>query len=151
MEVTVIRIDTELVPTETQGRDANKQYAYMGVDASGNDVYRELSEAEVQQREAEGAAFVALSRERKVQETKAEARKRILAILPDWKQRNYAARAVEIIADEEVGSDEWNEIQAAWRQIEAVRTASDVIEAQIADLTDAEAGAFDVAASSEWP
>lgn len=87
----------------------------------------------------------------KIAETKAEAGKRILAILPDWKQRNYAARAVEIIADEEVGSDEWNEMQAAWRQIEAVRTASDVIEAQISDLTDAEAGAFDVAASPEWP
>lgn len=87
----------------------------------------------------------------KIAETKAEAGRRILAILPDWKQRNYAARAVEIIADEEVGSDEWNEMQAAWRQIEAVRTASDVIEAQIADLTDAEAGAFDVAASPEWP
>lgn len=89
--------------------------------------------------------------ERKVQETKAEAGRRILAILPEWKQRNYTARAVEKVAANEVGDDEWNEMQAAWRQIGAVRAASDQIEAHIQTLTDEEAGAYDVAASELWP
>ena len=86
----------------------------------------------------------------KIADTKAEAGKRILAILPDWKQRNYTARAVEKVAAGEVGDDEWNEMQAAWRQIEAVRVASDAIEAEIATLTDEQAGQYDVAGSPLW-
>ena len=87
----------------------------------------------------------------KVQETKAEANRRILAILPEWKQRNYTARAVEKVASGEVGDDEWNAMQTAWRQIKAIRIASDAIEAEIYALTDAEAGAFSPSISSHWP
>lgn len=89
--------------------------------------------------------------ERKVQETKAEANRRILAILPEWKQRNYTARAVEKVAAGEVGDDEWNAMQTAWLNIKAVRVASDAIEAEIAALTDEQAGQYDVAASPLWP
>ena len=87
----------------------------------------------------------------KIAETKAEAGRRILTILPDWKQRNYTARAIEKVASGEVGDDEWNEMQAVWRKVNAVRTASDVIEAEISALTDEEAGAFDPSISSHWP
>lgn len=89
--------------------------------------------------------------ERKVQEVKAEANRRIIAILPEWKQRNYTARAVEKVAAGEVGDDEWNAIQTAWLNIKAVRVASDAIEAEIAALTDEQAGQYDVAASPLWP
>ena len=86
----------------------------------------------------------------KIAQTKAEAGKRINAILPEWKQRNYTARAVEKVAAKEVGDDEWNAMQTAWQQIKAVRVASDAIEAEIAALTDEQAGRYDVAASPLW-
>lgn len=85
-----------------------------------------------------------------IAETKAEANRRILAILPEWKQRNYTARAVEKVAAGEVGDDEWNAMSAAWTAIKAVRVASDAIEAEIATLTDEQAGQYDVAASPLW-
>ena len=68
-------------------------------------------------------------------EVKAEARARILARLPDWKQRNMTARGVELInlrASRPLTADEQAEavaLQAAWDWVRAVRTASDAIEA----------------------
>ena len=88
--------------------------------------------------------------DRKIAETKAEANRRILAILPEWKQRNYTARAVEKVAAGEVGDDEWNAMQTAWQQIKAVRVASDAIEAEINALTDEQAGQYDVSANPLW-
>jgi len=66
---------------------------------------------------------------------KLEARRRILARYPDWKQVNMTARGVEL-------QDAWRQngawsaaeaaeasaLQSAWAWIKAVRTASDVIE-----------------------
>lgn len=89
--------------------------------------------------------------DRKIAETKAEANSRILAILPEWKQRNYTARAVEKVAAGEVGDEEWNTMQTAWGQVNAVRTASDAIEAEIAVLSDVDAGNYNVASNSLWP
>lgn len=89
--------------------------------------------------------------ERKVQDVKAEANRRILAILPEWKQRNYTARAVEKVAAGEVGDDEWNDMQTAWQQIKAIRVASDAIEAEVAALTDEQAGEYDVVNNPLWP
>lgn len=86
-----------------------------------------------------------------IETTKSEAERRILAILPEWKQRNYTARAVEKVAAGEVGDDEWNMMQASWDQIKAVRVASDAIEAEIAALTHEQAEQYDVAASPFWP
>jgi len=86
----------------------------------------------------------------KIAETKAEANRRILAILPEWKQRNYTARAVEKVAAGEVGDDEWNAMHTAWQQIKAVRVASDAIEAEINALTDEQAGQYDVSANPLW-
>ncbi len=89
--------------------------------------------------------------DRKIAETKAEANRRILAILPEWKQRNYTARAVEMVAAGEIGDDEWNAMNAAWTAIKAVRVASDTIEAEISTLTDEQAGQYDVANNHKWP
>ena len=85
-----------------------------------------------------------------IESAKAEANRRILAILPEWKQRNYTARAVEKVADGEVGDDEWNAMSAAWTAIKAVRVASDAVEAEIATITEQQAAQYDVAASPLW-
>jgi len=100
---------------------------------------------------ADRPAALAAWKDRLVSETKAEANRRIVAILPEWKQRNYTARAVEKLAAGEVGDDEWNAMNAAWTAIKAIRVASDGIEAEIAALTDEQAGQYDVAASNLWP
>lgn len=68
-----------------------------------------------------------------VQQVKAEAQRRILALCPEWKQRNLTAQAV-ILAKK--GADNWTPEEqtawdageALWTQIAAIRAASDVIE-----------------------
>lgn len=65
---------------------------------------------------------------------KAEAARRILAILPEWKQRNLTARAAELAKIGEANwtqaeADEWAAGQALWDQVKAIRAASDNIEA----------------------
>jgi hypothetical protein len=70
-----------------------------------------------------------------VQAIKDEARRRILARYPDWKQTNMTARGLELTlakqarqwkAEEEA---EAAALQAAWDWVRAVRSASDAIEA----------------------
>lgn len=64
---------------------------------------------------------------------KAEAMRRILAIAPEWRQRNMIARSVELL---HVGQENWTSeeqaevtaMQAIWDQISAIRAASDTIE-----------------------
>lgn len=66
---------------------------------------------------------------------KEEAQRRILEILPEWKQRNLTARAAELAIK---GVSNWTPEeqaeyeagQAIWNQIKAVRAASDALEAQ---------------------
>lgn len=85
-----------------------------------------------------------------IESTKSEAERRIIAILPEWKQRNYTARAVEKVAAGEVGDDEWNVMQTAWDQIKAVRVASDAIEAEIITISHEQAENFDVVGNPLW-
>lgn len=71
-----------------------------------------------------------------VQDVKDEARRRILAVYPEWKQANMTARGVELTRKLAQG-DAWTEaeeadaeaLQDAWGWIRSVRTASDAIEA----------------------
>lgn len=64
---------------------------------------------------------------------KGEARRRIIARFPDWKQTNMVARALELtrkgagLTPEE--QTEATQLQAAWDWIKAVRAASDALEA----------------------
>lgn len=70
-----------------------------------------------------------------VKDVKEEAYKRIVAILPEWKQRNLTARAAElaaILAERSWTNEEraeWGDGQAIWDQIKAIRAASNEIEA----------------------
>jgi len=65
---------------------------------------------------------------------KAEAQRRIYAILPDWKQRNLTARAAELAIKGQANwttqeQAEYTAGQAVWDQIKAIRAASDALEA----------------------
>lgn len=95
----------------------------------------------------------------KIAEAKAEAQKRIFAIYPQWKQANMTARAVEL---QDIWRDvgEWTAqeqaestaLKAAWDAVNAIRTASDLIEADLAAMTDWQTIlAFDVQTSEHWP
>jgi hypothetical protein len=65
---------------------------------------------------------------------KEEAARRILEILPEWKQRNLTARAAElaaILAERSWTNEEraeWEDGQAIWDRIKAIRAASDALE-----------------------
>jgi len=66
-------------------------------------------------------------------QVKTEAGRRILAIAPEWKQRNLTAQAAVLA---KIGEANWTTAQAAewdagdaiWATLQAIRTASDAIE-----------------------
>lgn len=78
---------------------------------------------------------------------KAKARSLILARLPEWKQANATARAVELISLGQASGQEWEALQAAWAWVKSVRDYSNTLEAQAAQST--EPLALDI--DSGWP
>jgi hypothetical protein len=71
---------------------------------------------------------------RLVHGVKAEAYRRIIAICPEWKQRNLTARAAQLAKKGEANwtqdeAAEWAAGEAIWDQIATIRTKSGVIEA----------------------
>lgn len=110
-------------------------------------------------------------RARKLIAAKAAAGARILAALPDWKQRNLIARQDELgraesgkmindagdgyEAPRTLTSGELLELKAikdAWAWVTAVRVAEGVLTTAIATAADgAELSAIDVTASIHWP
>ncbi len=65
---------------------------------------------------------------------KAEAYRRIIAICPEWKQRNLTAQAAQLAKKGEANwtpeeAAAWAAGEAIWNQIAAIRAASDVLEA----------------------
>lgn len=101
-------------------------------------------------------------RAQKVAEKKAEAHSRILALVPTWTEANHAreqrnalmrsARLLRRKIDGTITAEETaelNALDAIGAQIEAIRAASDLIEADI--VVAADPASFDVAASPRWP
>lgn len=92
---------------------------------------------------------------RRINETKAEAYRRIIEIIPEWKQRNLTARAVELLR---VGEANWSQAQAdeyaageaVWAAVKAVRTSSDTLETNIGGMTTDQLKALDVSAAEHW-
>lgn len=90
---------------------------------------------------------------RSIEAVKAEAHRRITAIAPLWRQSNdnalIAAAAIELNA----GATVRDFVPALERraQIDAIRTASDVLEAAIGAMGEAEIAALDVTAAEHWP
>ena len=74
------------------------------------------------------AAFVPAAKAAKVSTIKVSARVRILARIPEWRQANMTARAVELVALGQTGGAEWAAMQTAWDWIKAVRAHSDALE-----------------------
>ena len=68
-----------------------------------------------------------------VERVKEEAYRRIIAICPEWKQRNLTAQAAQLAKKGEANwtpeeQAAWAAGEAIWNQIAAIRAASDVIE-----------------------
>jgi hypothetical protein len=69
-----------------------------------------------------------------VERVKDDAYRRIVAICPEWKQRNLTAQAAQLAKKGETNwtpeeAAAWAAGEAIWNQIAAIRAASDVIEA----------------------
>jgi hypothetical protein len=81
-----------------------------------------------------GASIVEVSVAVTLNDVKSEANKRIVALVPEWKQRNLTAQAA-VLAKVGEGNwtteqtSAWNAGEIIWGSIQAIRTASDVIEA----------------------
>lgn len=84
-----------------------------------------------------------------VDDVKAEANRRIIAICPEWRQRNLLAQAA-ILAEKGRANwtpaelTAWEAGQALWNRIAAIRAASDQIEAL-------DPIPMDYAADERWP
>lgn len=92
-----------------------------------------------------------------VAQIKQAASDHILAVLPEWKQANMTARAVELAEIRESRemtaeeSAEHQALHAAWAWVRSVRTASDVAEADVAAMDRAQLEAWTMPALPEWP
>lgn len=76
---------------------------------------------------------------------KAEARRRIDAVAPLWRQLNDVADVPLMTAEQLLERDRRH------ARIRAIRAASDLIEAAIADMGATELRALDIAHDSRWP
>lgn len=99
---------------------------------------------------------VATARTKKIAETKAEAQRRIYALLPQWRQANLTARGVELNTKLLMGGtltqaekDEQTAGFALWEKVKAIRAASNQIEQDI--QASADPASFDVVGSARWP
>ena len=105
--------------------------------STGKTETKTLTAKEVTDRAADEALSASKEELSRPVRVKQEARKRILAKYPEWKQQNLTARAVELVelkhdnttwtGPEETEADV---IKAVWNWVKSVRTASDALEAQ---------------------
>lgn len=75
---------------------------------------------------------------------KAECEKRILSIMPEWRQRNVIADLKSDDADIEAAA------AAEWAKVIALRNKSNAIEASLTSKSDAEILAFDATDDKHW-
>ena len=75
---------------------------------------------------------------------KSECERRILAIMPEWRQRNTIADLSSDNAETKAAAT------TAWAQVTALRTKSDEIEASIASMTDEQILNFDAQDDAHW-
>lgn len=95
----------------------------------------EHTETLTQQQIDDALAAILSPKRLSLEQIKAEAGRRILALIPDWKQRNYIARDAEItkiiVSGGSLTAEQQAErtaIEAVWEQAKAIRSASDAIE-----------------------
>ena len=75
---------------------------------------------------------------------KAEASKRILAIMPEWRQRNVIA---DLASD---NSDTKAAAASEWAKVTAIRVKSNEVEASIASMSDEQIINFDASDDAHW-
>lgn len=87
-------------------------------------------------------------------DVKSVAHKKIVAILPEWKQRNQLARTLELLDKKSAGSaltveeqSEVDDIRAQWGRVQAIRSYSDTLEDELARSEDP----LSVDINSGWP
>ena len=86
---------------------------------------------------------------------KVEAGRRILLIVPEWKQRNLLSEAVVLLdkgraqwTPEEVAM--WDAGKVMWLQAKAIRTKSDELESQVATMSAEDLALFDPSPDAVW-
>lgn len=88
---------------------------------------------------AKTADEVAAMRAAKVDAVKAEAERRIVAVMPEWRQRNSLALGLELVTTLGTDVSAWPaeqratyaSVMASWAQIKALRATSDALEASV--------------------
>ena len=75
---------------------------------------------------------------------KAECERRILAIMPSWKQRNVIADLSSTNADTKAAA------VTAWAAVTAIRTKSNEIEASISSMSDEQILNFNASDNAHW-
>lgn len=75
---------------------------------------------------------------------KEECERRILSIMPEWRQRNAIADLSSDNAETKAAA------ATAWAQVTALRTKSNEIEASILSMSDSEIIAFDATDDTHW-
>ncbi|ASM72501.1 MULTISPECIES: hypothetical protein [Roseobacteraceae] len=127
--------ETESAETKAGVPQQSGHHAYDGVSYKGYFVATQDQIAQLGYTSGEApvpAPAVVLSQ--KCAAIKAEAARRILAICPEWKQRNLTAQAA-ILAEKGRSQwtagelDAWTAGAALWAQVAAIRAASDTLEA----------------------
>ena len=104
-------------------------------------------------------AWLLCLQEEKKEQTKEEAYSRIIDILPEWKQRNYTAKSVELtekkvdgIALTQEDTAMLNIIKVAWTLIQEIRAASDNIEIELDSISIIEdIEVYDIKNNILWP
>lgn len=82
----------------------------------------------------DGSIWVVETKPVTAEEIKAEAYRRIIAICPEWRQRNLTAQAAQLAKKGEANwtpeeAAAWAAGEALWNQIAAIRAKSDLLEA----------------------
>ena len=97
----------------------------------------------------------ATAKEGLINTIKQEAGRRIVAIIPEWKQRNLTAQAAQLAEKgranwtvEELAT--WDAGQAIWDQVAAIRATSDALELALDAMTLEQMREFDTTADEHW-
>ena len=89
-------------------------------------------------------ADAAEAQEKLTPHVKAESGRRILALMPEWRQRN-------VIADlSSSNSDTKAAAETEWAKVTAIRTKSNEVEASIGSMSDEEIVNFDASDDAHW-
>lgn len=107
----------------------------------------ELTQSEIDARLAEDREWEACKVNRRVDQVKEIARSKILAVMPEYKQRNASLRLAELNQQESLSVDEITERSAIlekWSMIKKIRAHSNFLESELAANVD-----YDI--DSGWP